>query len=185
MKATKTLISTLLAAGVFLIGAALILAFSVRVDWVPQSSGAPLAAPAIVNYSAPELTLTDLQQETVSLSDYRGRVVLVNNWAIWCPPCKAEMPELLAYYEAHTRDGFVLVAIEAGSARDAVAAFVKAYGLTFPIWLDPHADALDAFQNWTLPSSYLIDQEGIVRYAWSGPLNQQTLENYVTPLLNR
>ncbi len=184
MNRQKGIITTLFAAGVFLIGAAVILVLSSNTESILQSD-AYVRLPATANYPAPALTLTDLQGETVSLTDYLGQVVLVNNWATWCPPCKAEMPELLAYYEAHSEEGFVLVAIDSGEESEEVAAFVKAYRLTFPVWLDPRGESLDAFQNWNLPSSYVIDRDGIVRYSWTGPVNLQTLEEYVTPLLER
>ncbi len=182
MDRQKGLISTLVAAGVFLIGASAILFLSSNAESLQQSDPS-VRLPAAANYLAPELTLTDLQGESASLADYLGQIVLVNNWATWCPPCKAEMPELLAYYEAHKGEDFVLIAIESGEPQDEVAAFVEDYGLTFPVWLDPRGEALDAFQNWNLPSSYVIDRDGTVRYSWTGPVNRQTLEEYVTPLL--
>jgi peroxiredoxin len=64
-----------------------------------------------------------------------------------------------------------------------VASIVKQYGMTYPVWLDPDIAALEAFQNWNLPSSYVIDKDGTVRYSWTGGINQSTLEYYVTPLL--
>jgi peroxiredoxin len=64
-----------------------------------------------------------------------------------------------------------------------VASFVKEYGLTFPIWLDPLSKSQGVFKNWDLPSSYVIDRDGIVRLSWTGAMNQPTLEQYVTPLL--
>jgi cytochrome c biogenesis protein CcmG, thiol:disulfide interchange protein DsbE len=131
------------------------------------------------------LTLTDLQGSPVSLETYRGRVVLVNNWATWCPPCKAEMPELQAYYETHASDDFVIIAIESGEPADQVTDFVQSYGLTFPVWLDPKGTALEAFQNWDLPSSYIVDRDGTVLMSWTGQINQATLEKYVTPLLEK
>jgi hypothetical protein len=75
------------------------------------------------------------------------------------------------------------VAIESGEPADQVASFVKEYGMSFPIWLDPHGKALENFQNWTLPSAYAIDRGGIARLSWTGAINQPTLEQYVTPLL--
>jgi peroxiredoxin len=182
MSQQRGIISTLVAAGVFLIGAAFILIFSSnRENFQQDDSSARM--PAVANYPAPELILTDLAGETVSLSSYLEQVVLVNNWATWCPPCKAEIPELQAYYEAHVADGFMLIAIESGESLEEVTAFTEAYEITFAVWLDPHGIALEAFQNWNLPSSYVIDQRGIVRYSWTGPVNQQTLDKYVTPLL--
>ena len=69
----------------------------------------PASIPGEMNYPAPALTLTDMQDQTVSLADYKGQWVLVNNWATWCPPCRAEMPELNAFFEAHKDEGFVFV----------------------------------------------------------------------------
>jgi len=136
-----------------------------------------------VNYPAPELTLSDLQGNPSSLTDYLGQVVLVNNWATWCPPCKAEMPALQAYYQTHTAQGFVILGIEAGEPADEVTAFVEQYGLTFPVWLDAKGLALEAFRNFSLPSSYVIDRDGVVRLAWSGAISREMLEKYVTPVV--
>jgi len=121
--------------------------------------------------------------EIESLADYRQNVVLVNNWATWCPPCRAEMPTLQAYYEAHKDQGFTLLAIEAGDPPGQVAQFVQAYGLTFNVWLDADKAALVAFKNPNLPNSYVIDRAGMVRYAWTGAIRRAMLEKYVTPLL--
>ena len=148
-----------------------------------ETAQLPSVVPAEVNFPAPDLSLSDLKGDLVSLADYRGQVVLVNNWATWCPPCKAEMPALQAYYEDHQDQGFVLVAIEAGEPADEVAQFASDYGLTFPVWLDPNSAALEAFNNFTLPSSYVIDAQGTVRLAWSGAISREMLEKYLTPLL--
>jgi peroxiredoxin len=93
------------------------------------------------------------------------------------------MPELQAYYTAHAAEGFVIVAIDSGDPADQVTSLVKDYGMTFPVWLDPQSEAQGFFKNWDLPSSYVIDREGIVRLSWTGGINQLTLEQYVTPLL--
>jgi len=138
---------------------------------------------ARVEFPAPSLHLSDVDGDEVSLEDYLGKVVLINNWAIWCPPCKAEMPTLQAYYDEHRQQDFLIVGIEAGSRASEVTAFVEQFGLTFPIWLDPDVKALKVFQNFGLPNSYVIDRDGIVRLAWSGEINRETLEEFVTPLL--
>jgi peroxiredoxin len=141
--------------------------------------------PQQVSFSAPEITLNALTGESVSISDYKGQVILINNWATWCPPCKAEMPTLSKYYHDHRDEGFVLVAIEAGDPKDDVARFVQEYDLSFPILLDPNNKALYAFRNDSLPSSYVVDQNGTVVLAWTGPITYATLEKYVTPLLEQ
>ena len=144
-----------------------------------QNSVVPMA----VNYAAPELSLQNINGGTESLSDYRDNVVLVNNWATWCPPCKAEMPTLVAYHNEHTADGFSVIAVEAGEPLDVVTPFVESFEMNFPVWLDPDGKALNAFRNGTLPNSYVIDRTGTVRYAWTGEISMAMLEKYVTPLI--
>ena len=180
----QAIVMALAGLGLLILGiVAGVLVLQARGQSAAGSQELPSTVPAQVNFPAPELNLHDLAGNLVSLADYRGRVVLVNNWATWCPPCKAEMPTLQAYYEAHQNQGFVLVAIEAGEPADEVAQFTSDYGLTFLVWLDPKNAALDAFTNFTLPSSYVIDAQGTVRLAWTGPISRETLEKYLTPLL--
>jgi peroxiredoxin len=177
-----TALITFVVGGIFLLGAGLI-PLLVNAQQKTLDSAAPILPPVTSSYPAPQLALTDLQGKPVSIEDYRGQVILVNNWATWCPPCKTEMPELQAYYTAHTTEGFVVVAIESGEPADQVTFFVQEYRMSFPIWLDPQSTALEIFQNWNLPNSYVIDRDGIVRLSWTGGINQLTLEQYVTPLL--
>jgi peroxiredoxin len=136
-----------------------------------------------MDYPAPTLTLTDMQDQTVSLSDYEGSWVLVNNWATWCPPCRAEMPELNAYYEAHKEEGFVLIGVSSGDTKNQIERFIQEYGLSFPMWQDPTSESLRAFRMDYLPSSFVIDPSGTVRLAWTGAVSLATLEAYVTPLM--
>jgi peroxiredoxin len=139
--------------------------------------------PIEVDQPAPELTLNDLDGNQVSLSDFLGQVVLLNNWATWCPPCRQEMPEFNAYYEKHKDAGFQIVAIEAGEPEAEVRAFVEEEGLEFVILLDPGNQSLITFQNNTLPNTWVIDRKGQLRLAWLGSINLPTLEKYLTPLL--
>ena len=141
--------------------------------------------PSVVNFPAPEITLNDLHGEKVSISDYNNKIVLINNWATWCPPCEAEMPTLSKFFKEHKDDGFMLIGIEAGEPADEVARFVDKYDLTFPILLDPNNKSLISFHNDNLPSSYVIDRNGNVVLAWTGPISQAMLEKYVTPLLEQ
>jgi thiol-disulfide isomerase/thioredoxin len=108
---------TLIAGGIFLLGAALIPLLA-NAQQKALDSAAPLLPPVTTNYPAPQLALIDLKGKPVSIEDYRGQVILVNNWATWCPPCKTEMPELQAYYSAHAAEGFVVLAIESGEPAD-------------------------------------------------------------------
>ena len=170
-----------MAAGLLLIGFALVILTSPRRGSAAESLSS--VVPVAVNLTAPKLSLENLDGQTESLADYGDRVVLVNNWATWCPPCEAEMPTLAAYYNEHKSEGFIIIAIEAGDPVDVVAPFVQTYHLEFPVWLDPNGASLRAFGNGTLPNSYVIDRAGTVRYAWTGEINKAMLEKYVTPLL--
>lgn len=140
-------------------------------------------APARVDFPAPELQLHDLSGQAVSLADYRGQVVLVNNWATWCPPCRQEMPILDAYFRDHRQQDFAIVAIDAGDPADVVTDFVQRYNMSFPVWVDPSSLALNSFRNNYLPSSYLINRGGQVIMVWSGAVTRSSLEQNITPLL--
>jgi cytochrome c biogenesis protein CcmG, thiol:disulfide interchange protein DsbE len=149
----------------------------------PDSSSSPSSIPAEVNYAAPELSLQNVNGDAASLTDYLDQVVLVNNWATWCPPCKAEIPTLEAYYKAHSGKGFVIIGIEAGEPQAEVRGFVKSAGITYPIWIDLENASLKAFGSSGLPNSFVIDRKGTVRLAWVGEINRDMLEKYVTPLI--
>ncbi|MGE5250433.1 MAG: TlpA family protein disulfide reductase, partial [Bacteroidota bacterium] len=102
-----------------------------------QAPRDPSVLPVAVQFAAPDLTLENINGQAQSLADYRRQVILVNNWATWCPPCKAEMPVLEAYFETYAGQGFMIVAIEAGDAKDAVTEFALSNHLQFQVWLDP------------------------------------------------
>jgi len=169
------------AVGLFLVGFAVLMLVS------PNAQGGAgvqnSVVPMEVNFSAPDLALKNITGEAESLADYRGQVVLVNNWATWCPPCKAEMPTLVAYHNKHAAQGFSVIAIEAGDPLDEVLQFASTYKMNFPVWLDPDGEALKAFRNGTLPNSYVIDRTGTIRLAWTGEISMEMLEKYVTPLI--
>lgn len=140
--------------------------------------------PVRTAFPSPELTLTDLQGITHSLAEYRGQVVLVNLWATWCPPCKAEMPTLQAYHDKYAADGFTVIAINDGDPTADVIQFVQEYQLTFPVWLDPTYIATEqAFKTMNLPSSFVIDRGGTIRLFWVGEISAKMLEKYVTPII--
>jgi cytochrome c biogenesis protein CcmG, thiol:disulfide interchange protein DsbE len=139
--------------------------------------------PVEVNYPAPELALENINGGTEALTDYRAQVVLINNWATWCPPCKAEMPTLVAFYNEHAKDGLMIVAVEAGEPKEQVQPFVDQFQMPFVVWLDPGGKSTRAFKNSNLPNSYVIDRTGTVRLTWTGQINRDMLEKYITPLL--
>lgn len=177
------------APGLFLAGSGLIILGIVSAYWLSGTSykakgeSEISAVPASVNFEAPNLELLDLDGKPANLNNLRGNIILINNWATWCPPCKAEMPTLQTFYEKYKNRDFTLIAIEAGDPGADVKQFVQSYNLTFPVWLDPDNKSLASFRNDALPSSYVVDRDGIVRLAWTGAINLKMLEKYVVPLM--
>ncbi len=172
------------ALGLVLLGTAVAGQLVNRISSNPTEATDFSSIPASVSFSAPSLSLQDLNGKLHSLSDYRGDVVLVNLWATWCPPCQAEMPVLQSYYLAHQSAGFTVIGVEDGDPASQVSSFAAKYGLTFPIWLDPGYQATDqAFRTADLPTSYVINRDGQVRLMWIGAISEANLEKYVTPII--
>jgi peroxiredoxin len=148
-----------------------------------SSSDSRFAMPASQMEAAPDFTLQTLNGRTVSLSDYQGQVVLLNTWATWCPPCRAEMPDLEAYYRKHQGDGFVVLAVNSQESPDTVAAFLEEQDFTFPVLLDPDGVVMKDYAVYGLPTSAFIDRDGMLRGMWSGQLSPARLKELVDPLL--
>ncbi|MGH7355548.1 MAG: TlpA disulfide reductase family protein [Candidatus Rokuibacteriota bacterium] len=120
--------------------------------------------------AAPEFKVPRLRSGSVTLTELRDRVVLLNFWATWCLPCKEEMPSMERLYRRHKEHGFTVVAISVDhGGADRVAAFVKTLGLTFPIGLDPKLDVANRYTVRALPSSFLIDRAGSTVAVALGP----------------
>ena len=175
----KTLPLVFLGFGLILIGVS---TFFILQESSPQTDFSTV--PVRVNFVSPELTLTDIQGVSHSLADYRGQVILVNLWATWCPPCKEEMPALQSFYNQHKDQGFMVVAINDGDPTKDVLQFVKDYKLTFPVWLDPTYLATErAFKSLNLPTSFVIDRNGVVQLHWVGGISRKMLDKHVIPLI--
>ncbi len=130
-----------------------------------------------------DFTLQDLNGATVRLSDYAGRPVLINSWASWCPPCRAEMPDLEAYYQAHKGEGFAVLALNAGEPKSTAASFAQNIGMTFPVLLDPGSGVLNAMEIRNFPTSILVGRDGTVKAIHIGLFTPEALEQEVTPYL--
>lgn len=125
---------------------------------------------------APAFNLPGLDGKSVQLSDYRGKVVLVNFWGTWCEPCKEETPALQAAYAELQPRGLQIIGVNLYSqetgGEEAVRAFVQPFGVTYPIALDRDGETARAFQISPIPVSYLIDQNGTIRFVKVGTLTQ-------------
>ena len=121
----------------------------------------------------------------VSLSDYRGHVVMLNFWATWCPPCQAEMPVIENAFEAYRNRGFVVLAVNNAERADQVDRFATQLKLTFPILLDYSADIQEQFGIKGYPTSFFIDPQGKLYATHNGMVSQEQLQAYIETGLKR
>ncbi len=129
---------------------------------------------------APDFTLETLDGSSLTLSSFRGKIVLINFWASWCPPCRSEMPELEQAYK-ELGDDFVLLAVNETNSDnvDDVRTFVNEQGLSFPILLDKDGTTSNAYRASSLPTSYFIDREGKIYLIQVGGMNKSFVKSVV------
>jgi thiol-disulfide isomerase/thioredoxin len=123
----------------------------------PWTGGAP-----------PPLALKDLEGRAHALEDYRGKVVLINFWATWCEPCRAEMPSINKLRAALAGQPFVVLAVNLGESEPRIRRFMEQLPLGFTVLLDRESTAAKAWRARVLPASYLVGPDGRVRYAVIG-----------------
>ena len=128
-------------------------------------------------------TLEMVDGDRVSLENYEGQVVLINFWATWCPPCRAEIPDLEATYLARREDGFVVLGVNVEEPRATVEQFMDEIEMTYPVLLDEGGQVLKMYRANGLPMSVLVDQEGVIQVRHVGYLTAEQLENYLADLI--
>lgn len=127
---------------------------------------------------APEITVEDLEGNKVSLSDFRGTPVVLNFWASWCPPCKSEMPEFNKLYEEYKGQvQFIMVNLTDGSreTKDTAQAYIDSQGYTFPIYFDTDSSAAIAYQAYSIPMTFLINEDGGLEAYAAGAVSEEEL----------
>lgn len=141
--------------------------------------------PPVTGMPASDFTLLDLKGEPHRLSQYRGKVVLINFWATWCKPCTTEMPAMQATYDKLRDQGFVVLAINELEDEDKVREHIKAYGHTFPVLLDRKNQVANQYGVYGLPVSVFVDEHGIVQeYIKGGLLTEDKIQAVVARLRN-
>lgn len=137
---------------------------------------------------APAFTLNDMNGEPHSLKDYRGKVVLINFWGTWCPPCRREMPSMERIYEHLHSKKFVVLAVNQMETPDDVFVYTSQLSVapTFSILFDKNSDVAKAYRVNGLPTSYLIDKKGNIRYRAIGgrEFDSPKVEKQINGLIN-
>lgn len=131
---------------------------------------------------APDFELRTVDGKAMKLSSLRGKKVIVNFWATWCPPCRLEMPEMEKFYTKNKNEGIEILAVnltKAEKSRADVPAFIEAYGITFPVLLDENSDVARLYKVSSIPASFIIDTQGVIREKIVGPMTYDSMEKMV------
>jgi cytochrome c biogenesis protein CcmG/thiol:disulfide interchange protein DsbE len=126
---------------------------------------------------APDFRLQNLDGEEVQLSDFRGHPVLINLWATWCGPCRLEMPAIQDRFELYEQEGLVVLAVDFDEAESTVNDFRDELGLTFQILLDPGANVQKLYRNRNYPSSFFVDEAGVIQVHHIGVMTEDQLDD--------
>ena len=130
---------------------------------------------------APDFELKDIDDNIHRLSDYRGKVVLVNFWATWCPPCRFELPSMEQLWQAIQKEGVIMLAINVGEDADTIFTFTSDYSVTFPLLLDRDSSVTKKYPVLGIPTSFILDPQGRIIYRavgtreWNDPQLIQTI----------
>lgn len=143
----------------------------------PVVEAAPLAG-----YAAPDFTLQLTNGDTVSLSDYRGKPVVLNFWATWCPPCRAEIPHFQSASINYNGQVSIL-GVNDGEAPATVREFVNDYNMTYPVLMDTSSAVSIQYRVNALPTTVFIDAEGVIQELFTGIINEAVLEARIENLL--
>lgn len=135
-----------------------------------------------IKIKAADFTLKDMSGKEVSLSDFKGKKVFLNFWASWCPPCKAEMPEMEKLYQETKDSDLVILAINLAEDKSTVQNFLKDNQYNFPVLLDTDNSVASNYQVVSIPTSFFIDKEGNIIDKHIGTMSIENMKSYISNL---
>jgi peroxiredoxin len=152
---------------------------------VPPETTNSYGAPALAQQggTVTEFTLGVLDGDPIALADYEGEVIIMNFWATWCPPCRAEMPGINNFYEAYKDEGLIVLAINEEESEEQVRPFIQLNNFTFPILLDSQGRVAQQYSTRSFPTTFIIDREGVIQHVQTGVISERELEEIIVPLL--
>jgi len=152
---------------------------------INQRGPAVTEQPGTTARLAPDFSTVDLAGNTVRLSDYQGRPVVLNAWATWCGPCRAEMPHLQQFYQKYKEQGVVVLAVNIGEPRERVAQFIQDSGFTVPVLLDDTTAAIARPYHLTaLPTTFFISRQRQIISVRVGAMNLAEMESRLAEVLS-
>ena len=159
----------------WIIGSSVTIAVVLFVWLLFQPSGQAASSLLPIGSKAPNFTLTDTTGHAVHLTQYHGHPVLINFWATFCVPCRTETPLLQRTLLAHHAQGLVILGVDQGEPQDAITRFGQEFGLTYPLLADFQLAVNRQYGVTSLPASYFVDAQGVIRYTINGILLTTTL----------
>jgi peroxiredoxin len=134
--------------------------------------------------AAPDFTVKDLRGRKISLSDYRGKIVFLNFWATWCPPCRDEIPGFVEVYKQYKNKGMEIIGISLDDrvGPELVLKFVEKYKINYPVIMSTEKIRKDYQPGPYIPTTIIVDQEGKIRHRHIGYMNQEILKSYFLKL---
>lgn len=152
-------------------------------DAVNSNNAVVLEPAAIAGHPAPDFELKNLDGETIRLADYQGKPVIINFWATWCGPCRAEMPEIQEI-SVENADDLIVIGVNntATDNEDLIVEFVQEFGVTFPIVLDEDGKTVETYKVIGLPMTVFIDKDGVVNEVFTGPVNKAYIQSKIPEL---
>ena len=138
--------------------------------------------PSVIKPKTIDFKLKDLDGKELSLSDLKGKKVFLNFWATWCPPCKAEMPEIEKLYEETKDSDLVIVAVEIGESLDTVKSFIDSNKYSFKVLLDSDQSVASKYNISSIPISYFIDVDGNIVSKNVGAMDIDQMKTYIKTL---
>jgi peroxiredoxin len=147
-------------------------------------AGATLSQAADAKKAAPEWQLTDVDGRPVKLSDFKGKVVILDFWATWCPPCRAEIPGFVALQSKYADKGFTMIGVSLDQqGASVVKPFMNKFGMNYPVVIGNEKIVADYGGIEAIPTTFVIDRQGNVVAAYQGFTKQATFESVIGPLL--
>lgn len=157
---------------------------NVNQDKVTEGSNPEIEAKVGINRGniAPDFTLTTVDGEKVKLSDFRGKKVILNFWATWCPPCREEIPDMVRFYNDYKNQGIVLLGVNLTTEEytpDKLPQFIRDYNISYPVLMDKTGEVAGRYRVTAIPTSYIIDSNGTIRDIFTGPLTYRAMEKNI------
>jgi peroxiredoxin len=152
------------------------LAMSAEADQVCSAD----AKAANLNLKFKDITFKDIKGKSVTLADYQGKVVLLDFWATWCPPCRKEIPGLISLYDAYRSRGLVVVGVSMDDSKSDIRKFAKKLGMNYPILIgNGHEDLEPAFGPLPLPTAFVISRDGRICFKHDGMTEKEQFEREI------